>query len=78
MAEAAAPAYQPSDPLFLWLLCDPAQPVWVGELNTVRTLGGVSLRYADSWVQRGFALSEDLPLLRGQEFLPATKDREIC
>ena len=74
MAEAAAPAYLPSDSLFLWLLTDPAQPVWVGELNTVRTLRGVSLRYADSWVQRGFALSEDLPLLRGQEFLPVAKD----
>ena len=66
--------YQPTDQLFLWLLTDPAQPVWVGELNTVRTLRGVSLRYADSWVRRGFALSEDLPLLMGQDFLPTAKD----
>jgi serine/threonine-protein kinase HipA len=66
--------YRPSDRLFLWLLTDPAQPVPVGELNMVRSLRGVSLRYADSWIERGFALSEDLPLLRGQEFLPTTKD----
>ena len=66
--------YRPSDQLFLWLLTDPAQPVPVGELNMVRSLRGVSLRYADSWVERGFALSEDLPLLRGQEFMPTTKD----
>jgi serine/threonine-protein kinase HipA len=71
---STAARYQPTDRLFLWLLTDPAQPVPVGELNMVRTLRGVSLRYADSWVQRGFALSEDLPLLRGQEFLPAAKD----
>ncbi|KNZ31315.1 MAG: phosphatidylinositol kinase [Methylibium sp. NZG] len=58
----------------MWLLTDPAQPVLVGELNMVRSLRGVSLRYADGWVERGFALSEDLPLLRGQEFLPTTKD----
>ncbi len=72
MAEPAP--YRPTDRLFLWLLTDPAQPVPVGELNMVRSLRGVSLRYADSWVERGFALSEDLPLLRGQEFLPTDKD----
>ncbi len=74
MAEADSTApYQPTDQLFLWLLTEPAQPVWVGELNMVRTLRGVSLRYADSWIQRGFALSEDLPLLSRQEFLPIDK-----
>jgi serine/threonine-protein kinase HipA len=30
----------------------------------------VSLRYDDAWIERGFALSEDLPLLLGQEFIP--------
>ena len=75
MADPAAPApYRPTDRLFLWWLAEPAQPVLVGELNMVRALRGVSLRYADPWVERGFALSEDLPLLRGQEFLPTTKD----
>jgi serine/threonine-protein kinase HipA len=66
-------AYQPHDQLFLWLLTRPEQPVLVGELNMVRTMRGVSLRYADAWLQHGFALSEDLPLLP-QEFLPAQRD----
>lgn len=40
----------------------------------MRATRGVSLRYHDDWVDRGFALSEDLPLLRGHEFLPTEKD----
>ena len=66
-------AYRPTDQLFLWLLTDPAQPTLVGELNTVRSLHGVSLRYAEAWRQGGFALSEDLPL-GGEEFLPTERD----
>lgn len=66
--------YQPSDRLFLWWLAAPDQPVWIGTLELVRSTRSVSLRYADSWVERGFALSEDLPLLEGQEFLPAERD----
>jgi serine/threonine-protein kinase HipA len=71
----AAPAvrYTPQDDLYLWWLAQPQQPVLVGELRMVRTLRGVSLRYDDAWLARGFALSEDLPLL-AQEFLPAHKD----
>lgn len=65
--------YQPVDRLFLWLLTEPARPVLIGDLNMVRTQRGVSLRYADSWIERGFALSEDLPLVPG-EFLPQEKD----
>ena len=65
--------YQPADRWFLWLLTEPARPVLIGDLNTVRTQRGVSLRYADSWIERGFALSEDLPLVPG-EFLPLEKD----
>ena len=71
--EAAGGRYKPTDQLFLWLLTQPEQPVLVGELNNVRTLRGVSLRYAPDWLRRGFALSEDLPLL-DQEFLPREKD----
>ncbi len=67
-------AYQPRDQLYLWWLADPGRPVLIGELNMVRTWRGVSLRYADAWVAHGFALSEDLPLLTGQEFLPGEKD----
>ncbi len=62
--------YRPADQLFLWLLTVPMEPIFVGELNLVRTSRGVSLRYADAWLERGFPLSEDLPLVAG-EFLPA-------
>jgi serine/threonine-protein kinase HipA len=70
----APPTYQPTDQLFLWWLANPARPVLIGELNTARTTRGVSLRYDGAWIARGFALSEDLPLLAGQEFFPLDKD----
>ena len=70
--EEASPAYQPTDRLYLWLLTRPQQPVFIGELHLVRSLQGVSLRYADSWLRRGFPLSEDLPLI-DEEFLPTEK-----
>ena len=72
-AEAAV-RYKPVDQLYLWLLTRPEQPLLIGELNTVRTSRGVSLRYDAGWIARGFALSEDLPLLAGEEFLPSEKD----
>jgi serine/threonine-protein kinase HipA len=62
-------AYKPTDELYLWLVTRPAQPVLIGELHLVRTTRGVSLRYAPEWLQRGFPLSEDLPLI-GEELLP--------
>jgi serine/threonine-protein kinase HipA len=68
-----AAKYTPRDTLFLWLLTQPSQPVLVGELNMLRTVRGVSLRYVREWIERGFALSEDLPLL-AEEFLPKEKD----
>ncbi len=64
--------YLPTDPLYVWLLTQPQRPIPVGEIHLVRTTQGVSLRYFESWLQRGFALSEDLPLI-DQEFLPAEK-----
>ena len=69
----SAAAYRPADPLHLWLLTVPADPVLIGELNLVRESRGVSLRYADAWLDRGFALSEDLPLI-DDEFLPHDKE----
>jgi serine/threonine-protein kinase HipA len=65
-------SYAPVDRLYLWLLAHPSQPVLVGELNLVRSNQGVSLRYAPTWLESGFALSEDLPLI-AQEFLPMHK-----
>ncbi|MES2947648.1 MAG: HipA domain-containing protein [Pseudomonadota bacterium] len=65
--------YQPSDTLHLWWLGRPQHPVLIGTLATVRSVQGVSLRYAPSWLASGFALSEDLPLM-DKEFLPADKE----
>jgi serine/threonine-protein kinase HipA len=69
---ARALPYTPVDRLYLWLLTQPEQPVLIGELNLVRTTQGASLRYAESWLERGFPLSEDLPLI-AEEFLPLEK-----
>ena len=66
-------AYPISDRLYLWALLQPAQPVPVGELNLVRSSQGVSVRYFPHWLEHGFALSEDLPLIH-QEFLPAERN----
>jgi serine/threonine-protein kinase HipA len=68
----SAATYRPTDRLYVWLLTQPQRPVPVGEINLVRTTQGVSLRYFESWLRSGFALSEDLPLI-DQEFLPAEK-----
>lgn len=59
------------DVLYLWWLGTPQMPRMVGELRIVRSSRGVSLRYARSWLETGFALSEDLPLISG-EHLPGT------
>ena len=69
----SAADYRPADQLHLWLLTVPADPVLVGELHLVRASRGVSLQYADAWLERGFALSEDLPLI-AEEFLPSDKE----
>lgn len=69
----ASTAYRPTDQLHLWWLAQPSEPIYIGQLNTARTQRGVSLRYDVGWLARGFALSEDLPLI-DQEFLPREKD----
>src|SRR6202046_1710740 len=69
--------YKPTARLYLWLLTRPEQPVLVAELNMARSVQGVSLRYADTWLERGFPLSEDLPLI-GEEFLPPEKGMAVC
>jgi serine/threonine-protein kinase HipA len=73
VAEPRAAAYAPRDELFVWLLTRPQRPLLIGTLQMVRTLRGVSLRYGADWLARGFALSEDLPLI-DQEFLPRERD----
>lgn len=66
--------YVPGDELYLWYLGSPTEPVYVGELTLARVPRGVSLAYAPRWIEGGFALSEDLPLVP-QVFLPPEKDR---
>ena len=70
-----APA--PADILHLWWLADPETPRHIGSLRLVRRTGtqpaGVSVEYARTWIGRGRALSEDLPLQPG-EFMPAEAD----
>ncbi len=68
-----AEPYQPRDVLSLWWLGDPAQPRPVGEIALQVGARGVTLRYAASWRQSGFALSEDLPLTDAL-FVPNDKD----
>ena len=68
--------YTTSDRLHLWLLTRPHEPVLIGELNLVRTNQGVSLRYDRTWIERGFPLSEDLPLL-DNEFVPVEKGTAV-
>lgn len=69
---SAGAKYQPVDRLYLWLMTQPQEPIAIGEINLVRAPQGVSLRYNADWLRRGFALSEDLPLL-DQEFMPVEK-----
>lgn len=57
------------DDLHLWYLGDPATPRYVGALSLVSAGKGVSLHYGPDWLSKGFALSEDLPLIN-TEFLP--------
>jgi serine/threonine-protein kinase HipA len=64
--------YTQTDQLYLWLLTQPDRPLLIGELNLLRSTQGVSLRYCDDWRERGFPLSEDLPLI-AEEFLPPEK-----
>ena len=51
------------DVLSLWFLGDPGAPRPVGTLRLVEAGKGVSLQYGTEWLQSGFALSEDLPLV---------------
>lgn len=69
-------AYKPKDQLSLWYLANPAQPRLVGELALQYGGRGVTLGYAASWRESGFALSEDLPLT-DELFVPKEKDTAV-
>ncbi|HEY8877196.1 MAG TPA: HipA domain-containing protein [Roseateles sp.] len=51
------------DELFLWHVGDPDRPALVGQLRLVESGKGVSLRYANAWIESGFPISDDLPLI---------------
>ena len=57
------------DELYLWYLGNPDNPRYVGALMLVAAGKGVSLHYGREWLDSGFALSEDLPLV-DMELLP--------
>ena len=62
--------------LFVWYLADPNRPALVGRLAPAVAPSGVSLTYAPSWLQEGFALSADMPLLganAGEPYRPHDK-----
>src|SRR6185437_13160979 len=72
-ADPGPSVYQVADRLYLWSLLDPVRPDVVGELNLMRSNQGVSLKYFPYWLEHGFELSEDLPLI-DQEFLPSERN----
>jgi len=76
MSEFDLRHYQPSDTLYLWWLGQPESPRLIGELRMARQSKGVSLLYASPWLQTGFPLSEDLPLLQ-REFFPLEKETAV-
>lgn len=68
--------FTPQDTLHLWWLAKPQSPRLIGSLRLVDRHRSVSLRYCNSWLDNGFALSEDLPLIK-QEQLPSEINRAV-
>jgi serine/threonine-protein kinase HipA len=58
------------DDLYLWYLGNPGTPRYVGALKLVAAGKGVSLHYGREWLDNGFALSEDLPLVDMEHMPP--------
>ena len=68
-----AEALIPRDSLSLWWLGTPAQPQPIGTISLLDRGRSVGLRYGPQWLARGFALSEDLPLV-DMLFVPPQQD----
>lgn len=66
-------SFIPQETMYLWWLGDSAVPRLIGDIRLADRNRKVALTYDVSWLQNGFALSEDLPLAAG-EFLPVDKD----
>lgn len=73
-SQTSSALFTPQDTMYLWWLADPTSPRLIGDLHLADRNRRVSLTYDPSWLQDGFALSEDLPLVR-HELLPPDKDR---
>ncbi|MDC8785348.1 type II toxin-antitoxin system HipA family toxin [Roseateles koreensis] len=59
--------YVPQDRLYLWVLVNPAAPTLAGEIKLSQLVSDcATFRYDAQWWN--FPLSEDLPLVQGQEF----------
>lgn len=59
--------YVPQDQLYVWAMVNPAAPTLVGELKLSQLVANcATFTYDARWWQ--FPLSEDLPLVQGQEF----------
>lgn len=59
--------YAPQDQLSVWALVDPSNPVLVGEVRLSQLVADrATFSYAATWWN--FPLSEDLPLIAGQDF----------
>lgn len=76
MTPADLSTFEPRDTLFLWWLGDPASPRLIGELRTFRAMRGVSLRYSTDWLNSGFAISENCPLM-DLEFIPEDAETAV-
>ena len=60
-------SYVPQDMMFLWMLVNHEQPTLVGELRLSQLVADcATFQYREDWWH--FPLSEDLPLVTGQEF----------
>ena len=60
--------YVPQDTLYVWALVDPTNPALVGEVRLSQLeVNRAIFRYAPAWWN--FPLSEDLPIIAGQDFV---------
>lgn len=67
------PTHQKSpDRLYAWMLLDPQHPQLIGEIIR-QTNGDVGLQYDQTWLNTGFALSDDMPL-GAQTFTPVHRN----
>jgi serine/threonine-protein kinase HipA len=64
------------DDLYLWYLGNPGAPRYVGALKLVAAGKGVSLHYGRTWLDNGFALSEDLPLIDMEHMPPGRQEAD--